>query len=116
MKIIKKVLLVALMATGMLQSNANAQGMPSIPVDTAVRVGKLANGLTYYIRHNNYPKGQAEFYIAQKVGSVVEEDNQRGLALFLEEMCFNGSKTFSGNNMLKWCESVGIKLGANINA
>ena len=116
MKIIKKVLLVALLATGMLQSNANAQSMPTIPVDTAVRVGKLANGLTYYIRHNNYPKGQAEFYIAQKVGSVVEEDNQRGLAHFLEHMCFNGTKTFKGNEMLKWCESVGIKFGANINA
>ena len=57
-----------------------AQQMPPIPVDPQVRIGKLDNGLTYYIRQNNYPEGQANFYIAQKVGSVLEEDNQRGLA------------------------------------
>ncbi|MGN0213804.1 MAG: M16 family metallopeptidase [Muribaculaceae bacterium] len=116
MRVLKKAMLIVLVAMGVFQSNANAQDMPAIPVDTAVRVGKLPNGLTYYIRHNEYPKGQAEFYIAQKVGSVVEEDNQRGLAHFLEHMCFNGTKTFKGNDMLKWCESVGIKFGANINA
>lgn len=68
---------------------ANAQQMPPIPVDPNVKIGKLDNGLTYYIRHNEYPKGQADFYIAQKVGSMQEEDNQRGLAHFLEHMCFN---------------------------
>ncbi|MDE5749756.1 MAG: insulinase family protein, partial [Duncaniella sp.] len=66
-----------------------AQGMPELPVDPAVRIGTLPNGLTYYIRHNEYPKGQADFYIAQNVGSALEEDNQRGLAHFLEHMCFN---------------------------
>lgn len=58
--------------------------LPPIPVDSAVRIGHLDNGLTYYIRHNEYPKGQADFYIAQKVGSIQEEDSQRGLAHFLE--------------------------------
>lgn len=65
---------------------ATAQQMPQIPpmgVDPEVRIGTLPNGLTYYIRHNDYPKGQAEFYIAQKVGSILEEDDQRGLAHFL---------------------------------
>ena len=70
----------------LLSTMAQAQQMPSLPVDTAVRIGKLPNGLTYYIRHNETPKGQASFYIAQKVGSILEEDDQRGLAHFLEHM------------------------------
>ena len=80
--------------------------MPSIPVDPDVRIGKLDNGLTYYIRHNNWPENRAEFYIAQKVGSIQENDDQRGLAHFLEHMAFNGSKHFKGNELIRWCESV----------
>lgn len=95
---------------------AFAQQMPTVPVDSAVRIGKLPNGLTYYIRHNDYPKGQADFYIAQKVGSALEEDNQRGLAHFLEHMCFNGTKNFPGNSLIDWLESVGVKFGQNLNA
>lgn len=87
-----------------------------LPLDSAVRVGKLPNGLTYYIRHNEYPKGQADFYIAQKVGSALEEDNQRGLAHFLEHMCFNGTKHFPGNQIVSWLETVGVKFGENLNA
>ena len=95
-----------------------AQGMqmPPIPVDPAVRIGKLDNGLTYYIRHNNWPEQRAEFYIAQRVGSIQEDDTQRGLAHFLEHMAFNGSKHFKGNEMLRWCESVGVKFGTDLNA
>ena len=93
-----------------------AQEMPAIPVDEAVRIGKLDNGLTYYIRHNNWPENRAEFYIAQKVGSLQENDDQRGLAHFLEHMAFNGSKHFKGNELLRWCESVGIKFGTDLNA
>ena len=74
-------------------SVAFAQQMPPIPTDPDVRIGKLENGLTYYIRHNELPENQADFYIAQKVGSILEEDNQRGLAHFLEHMCFNGLPT-----------------------
>ncbi len=95
---------------------AAAQGMPTVPVDSAVRIGKLPNGLTYYIRHNDLPKGQADFYIAQKVGSSLEEDNQRGLAHFLEHMCFNGTTNFPGNTLIDWLESVGVKFGQNLNA
>ncbi len=90
--------------------------MPPIPMDPNVRIGKLDNGLTYYIRHNEYPKGLADFYIAQKVGSIQEEDNQRGLAHFLEHMCFNGTKNFPGNSLISWLESVGVKFGQNLNA
>jgi zinc protease len=94
----------------------NAMQLPSIPVDPDVRMGKLDNGLTYYIRHNAWPEHRAEFYIAQKVGSIQEDDNQRGLAHFLEHMAFNGSKHFKGNEMLRWCESVGVKFGTDLNA
>lgn len=90
--------------------------MPPLPVDKEVRIGKLPNGLTYYIRHNNYPKGQADFYIAQKVGSVLENDDQRGLAHFLEHMCFNGTTNFPGKNLINWLESIGVKFGQNLNA
>ena len=67
-----------------------------LPIDEAVRIGKLDCGLTYYIRHNNYPEQRANFYIAQRVGAMQEEDNQNGLAHFLEHMAFNGSEHFNG--------------------
>ena len=70
-----------------------------IPVDSTVRIGHLPNGLTYYIKYNNWPENRASFYLAQRVGSLQEEDNQRGLAHFLEHMCFNGSEHFPGNRV-----------------
>ena len=94
----------------------SAQQMPPIPVDPNVKIGKLENGLTYYIRHNEEPKGQANFYIAQKVGSILEDESQRGLAHFLEHMCFNGTEHFPGNGVVKYCESIGVKFGADLNA
>lgn len=96
--------------------SAQEMQMPKLPLDTAVRYGVLPNGLTYYIRHNEKPKGQADFYIAQKVGSILEEENQRGLAHFLEHMCFNGTENFPGNSLIDYLESVGVKFGANLNA
>lgn len=95
---------------------ATAQQMPELPMDQAVRYGKLPNGLTYYIRHNKLPENRANFYIAQRVGSVQEDDNQRGLAHFLEHMCFNGTNNFPGNSLIKYCESIGVKFGQNLNA
>jgi len=92
------------------------QQMAPMPVDSAVRIGILPNGLTYYIRHNETPKGQADFYIAQKVGSILEEENQRGLAHFLEHMCFNGTENFPGKGIINWLESIGVKFGYNLNA
>ena len=93
-----------------------AQQMPPIPVDPDVRMGKLQNGLTYYIRHNAWPEQRAEFYIAQRVGSIQENDQQRGLAHFLEHMCFNGTEHFKGNDIVKWCETIGVKFGRDLNA
>ena len=103
-------------AMTMMAAPAVAQQMPPIPVDPDVRIGKLDNGLTYYIRHNDYKKDRADFYIAQKVGSILEEDDQRGLAHFLEHMCFNGTEHFEGNNLISYLETIGVKFGANLNA
>ena len=97
-----------------------AQPMQELPVDKNVRIGKLDNGLTYYIRHNALPEKRVEFYIAQKVGSILEEPQQRGLAHFLEHMAFNGTKNFPGDEtglgIVPWCETKGIKFGTNLNA
>ncbi|RPH33743.1 MAG: insulinase family protein [Bacteroidales bacterium] len=87
-----------------------------VPVDPNVRIGKLDNGLTYYIRKNTEPKQRADFYIAQNVGAILEEDNQNGLAHFLEHMAFNGTKNFPGKKLLNYFESIGVKFGQNINA
>lgn len=94
---------------------ANGQSQ-TVPIDPKVRIGKLDNGLTYYIRYNALPEGQAYFYIAQKVGSILEEDDQRGLAHFLEHMCFNGTNHFPGNRLREYLENIGVKFGTNLNA
>lgn len=116
MRRIMRLAFVAIAGFACMPAVVRAQQMPPVPVDKEVRIGKLDNGLTYYIRHNEYPKNQVDFYIAQKVGSILEEDDQRGLAHFLEHMCFNGTKNFPGSSMIKWLESVGVKFGYNLNA
>ena len=95
---------------------AVAQQPQPLPIDSAVRVGKLENGLTYYIRHNEYPKQRAEFHIAQAVGAILEEDHQNGLAHFLEHMAFNGTEHFAGKGIIEYFESIGVNFGGNINA
>lgn len=94
----------------------SAQQIPQIPVDKAVRIGKLDNGLTYYIRHNEWPENVANFYIAQRVGSIQENDDQRGLAHFLEHMAFNGSEHFPDSTLLEYTRSLGVEFGSNLNA
>lgn len=100
----------------LLPTRAMAQAAQALPIDSAVRTGKLPNGLTYFIRHNEEPKGRAEFYIAQKVGSMQEEDSQQGLAHFLEHIAFNGTKNFPGKGLINFLESIGASFGGNINA
>lgn len=95
---------------------ASATRFNQLPIDPDVRIGHLPNGLTYYIRHNDWPENRADFFIAQRVGSINEEENQRGLAHFLEHMCFNGTKHFPGNSLISYLESIGVKFGANLNA
>ena len=90
--------------------------MPPVPVDEAVRMGKLPNGLTYYVRHNDYPEHRVNFYIAQRVGSIQEEESQRGLAHFLEHMAFNGTVNYPGNGVIDYTRTLGVEFGRNLNA
>ena len=98
-----------------LPSMAQQKGK-QLPVDPSIRIGKLKNGLTYYIRHNDNPENLVNFYIAQKVGSIQEEEHQRGLAHFLEHMCFNGTEHFPGKALINYLEGIGVKFGADLNA
>ncbi|MBQ7269165.1 MAG: insulinase family protein [Bacteroidales bacterium] len=93
-----------------------AQQIPALPNDPATKVGKLDNGMTYYIRHNDKPAGRAEFYLATNVGAIQETPDQDGLAHFLEHMCFNGTKNFPGKGILDWLQSIGASFGGNVNA
>ena len=112
MKLRKFFVAVALLTSGM----AMAQQMPEIPTDQGVRIGKLDNGLTYYLRQNKYPEKKANFYIAQRVGSIQEDDSQQGLAHFLEHMAFNGSEHFPSGKMLEYLQTLGVQFGRSLNA
>ncbi len=107
----KKILTILALGAAMTASALN-----KLPIDPELRIGRLDNGLTYYIRHNERPAGQADFFLAQSVGSINEEENQRGLAHFLEHMCFNGTENFPGNSLIDYLETIGVKFGANLNA
>ena len=98
-----------------LPSAAQKKG-EQLPVDPSITIGKLKNGITYYIRHNEKPDNLVNFYIAQKVGSIQEEESQRGLAHFLEHMCFNGTEHFPGKSLINYLEGIGVKFGADLNA
>ncbi len=110
----KKLLMLAVAAFA--AGSAVAQMNQPIPADPEVRTGKLENGMTYYIRHNEKPKGQADFYILHDVGAIQENDSQQGLAHFLEHMAFNGTKNLPGKQLTEYLETVGVKFGANLNA
>ena len=110
---LKKIFAAALLLLSV--GNAMAQ-MPPIPVDKNVKIGHLENGLTYYIRHNAFPEHVASFYIAQKVGSINENDDQRGLAHLLEHLAFNGTEHFKGNSLQDYLQSIGVEYGRNLNA
>ena len=91
------------------------EGTP-IPNDPNVKIGKLANGLTYYIRKNTEPKNRAELYLANKIGSLMENDEQQGLAHFTEHMAFNGTKDFPKNEIINYLQKAGVRFGADLNA
>lgn len=114
----RKLFLLPILLLGLLGASpvSAQQEMQPLPIDPKVRYGKLANGLTYYIRHNQQPKERADFYLAQNVGSILEEENQRGLAHFLEHMAFDGTKNFPDRGMDNFIESVGMRGGENFNA
>ena len=105
--------LVAFVAVAQLSTQPQ---IPVIPQDPEVRTGQLENGMKYYIRHNDKQKGLADFYIIHDVGAIQEDDNQQGLAHFLEHMAFNGTKNLPGKMLIEYLEKIGVKFGANLNA
>ena len=109
----KRLVLVFIAALGFA---AAATAQTPLPNDPATKVGKLDNGMTYYIRHNEKPAQRAEFYLATHVGAIQETPDQDGLAHFLEHMCFNGLKNLPGKQMLEYLQSIGAEFGRNINA
>ncbi len=112
----KLILSVAALLIAATSVMAQLNPMEPIAADKDVRMGTLPSGLRYYIRHNEKPKGQADFYIRTDVGAIQEEDNQQGLAHFLEHMAFNGTKNLPGKTLIEYLESVGVQFGTNLNA
>ena len=87
-----------------------------LPLDSDVRAGQLPNGLRYYVRRNARPENRLELRLAVDVGSVLEDDDQRGLAHFVEHMAFNGTKRFAKQAIVSYLESIGMRFGADLNA
>lgn len=87
-----------------------------IPIDPSVKIGKLANGLTYYIKNNTKPENKVELRLVINAGSILEDEDQLGLAHFMEHMNFNGTKNFKKNDLVDYLQSVGVKFGADLNA
>ena len=111
-----KITLVLLAVLQMVTLSVTAQNTTTIPLDPRVKHGKLSNGMTYYIMHNEEPKERVSLYFVQNVGAILEEDSQNGLAHFLEHMAFNGLEHYPGKAMLNYLEANGIKFGRDINA
>ena len=97
-------------------SVAQTNDTQEIPVDPNVKIGKLDNGLTYYIRNNGKPEDKLELRLAIKAGSILEDEDQQGLAHFIEHMNFNGTKNFEKNELVDYLQSIGVKFGADLNA
>ena len=96
--------------------SAAVGGQETLPVDSAVLIGRLPNGITYYIRHNGDQPRRAGFYLIRNAGSLLETDEQNGLAHFLEHMAFQGTKHFPGKGIISGLEKHGVAFGSNINA
>ncbi|MFN4976769.1 MAG: M16 family metallopeptidase, partial [Bacteroidota bacterium] len=87
-----------------------------LPTDPKLSMGKLSNGLTYYIRENRKPEKKVELRLVVKVGSIVEDDDQQGLAHMAEHMAFNGTKNFKKNEIVSYLQSIGVEFGNDLNA
>ena len=116
-----KIFLFACLTIGAsLPNGLNAQGKKahekSLSFDAAARTGKLSNGFTHYIRHNEEPKKKVIMYLVNKVGSFLEDEDQRGLAHFMEHMEFNGTKHFPHNELVDYLQKNGVRFSADINA
>src|SRR5262245_2413611 len=96
---------------------ARAQALTdTMPTDPQITIGKFANGLRYYIRTNKKPGQRAELRLVVKAGSILEDDDQQGLAHLVEHMAFNGTKNFPKNKTIEFMESLGMRFGADVNA
>lgn len=111
----RTVLLCALVLIGFVAS-AQLKLSDPMPVSPEIKIGKLSNGLTYYIRKNSRPEKKVELRLVVKVGSIMEDDDQQGLAHFTEHMAFNGTKNFKKNEMVSFLQSIGVQFGADLNA
>ena len=112
-----KTIVAALVLIGLSINSSFAQtNADAIPLDKNVKMGKLANGLTYYIRRNVKPEGKVELKLAVNTGSVLEKDNQQGVAHFLEHMAFNGTTHFPKNELTNYLQKAGVRFGADLNA
>jgi len=87
-----------------------------LPLDPSIRMGKLLNGFTYYIRKNTEPAKRVQLYLVNKVGSILEEEDQRGLAHFMEHMSFNGTTHYPKNELVHYLQKSGVRFGADLNA
>jgi len=108
--------IVFLLSSFALTTNAQISLTQSLPVDPSVKIGKLPNGLTYYIRKNVKPEKKVELRLAVNAGSILEDNEQQGLAHFMEHMNFNGTKNFRENQLVDYLQKVGVKFGADLNA
>src|SRR5579864_7362932 len=110
------VLTMAATNVGFPQRQAAPAPTPRLPVDSAVTVGRLPNGLTYYIEHNSYPAHRAELRLVVNAGSILETDQQLGLAHVIEHMEFEGTTRFPRNSLVSYLQSIGLQFGADLNA
>jgi len=116
MKTIKSLLLLVVVLFISVNILAQDDLTKPAPIDPDIRIGKLNNGLSYFIRKNKEPEKRASFYIIQNVGAILENDDQNGLAHFLEHMAFNGTTHFPDKGIISSLEKHGVAFGRNINA
>ncbi len=109
-----KVFILLFLLAGLVNAQTNLDA--KLPVDPNVKIGKLENGLTYYIRKNTRPENKVELRLVVNAGSILEDDDQLGLAHFTEHMAFNGTKNFEKNQLVSFLQSIGVEFGADLNA
>ena len=118
MKKFRSLLLIALtfvLLVSCTSTSKNSKDRP-LPVDPSIRIGKLDNGMSYYIMQNDYPVNRIVLRLAVNVGSIAEEENERGVAHLIEHMAFNGTEHFEKNSLIDYAESIGMDFGAEVNA
>jgi zinc protease len=111
-----KITLITISTLMVCESFSQVKLIDPIPLNSNIKIGKLSNGLTYYIKKNAKPEKKIELRLVLNVGSILEDDNQLGLAHFMEHMNFNGSKHFPKNDLVNYLQSIGVKFGADLNA